>query len=240
MSKYFFSTILLLLTLSGKVLAQDDTTAAKEEPRVKEAVGHQLRLGVDIVKPISSSITKDVNSYELALDYYWKKDMYLVAEGGWGSASFDSSYLRYDSKNTFFRVGIDKSMLKRLMPGDWDMVFIGARYGIAFIDRSQAFYATSDDFWGNTSGTIPAKTFTAHWAEITGGVKVELFKGLFAGWNVRGKFLLNKKPFQELPPSNVAGYGKGEKGSVFDFNFYLSYAIRWGMPKDKQPTISPN
>jgi hypothetical protein len=63
--------------------------------------------------------------------------------------------------------------------------------------------------------------------EVTGGMRVELVKGLMAGWNVRGKFLLNTADFRDLAPLYVAGYGRGEKNAVFDFNLYLGYAIRW-------------
>lgn len=239
MLKYFCNIILFLL-LSFSAFSQTDTTEAPTRPKSVKSNSGQFRIGIDIVKPISAFVSGADPSYELEADYYLGKELYGVAEGGWGSASFDSSYLKYNSSNTFFRLGVNKSMLRRILPGDWDMVFIGARYGIAFIERSAASYTTSDPFWGNTTGIIPAKTFTAHWAELTGGVRVELFKGLFAGWNVRAKFLINKKPFEELPPSYVAGYGRGEKGSVFDFNFYLSYAIRWKKAPEPAVTVSPN
>jgi hypothetical protein len=68
--------------------------------------------------------------------------------------------------------------------------------------------------------------------ELTGGMRVELVKGLMAGWNLRGKFMMNGKSFKDLSPLNIAGYGKGDKNAAFDFNVYMSYAIRW---KKKTP-----
>jgi hypothetical protein len=58
-------------------------------------------------------------------------------------------------------------------------------------------------------------------------MRVELAKGLLAGWNLRGKFLMNGRSFKDLAPLNIAGYGKGDKNANFDFNLYLAYAIRW-------------
>ena len=58
-------------------------------------------------------------------------------------------------------------------------------------------------------------------------MRVELFKGLFAGWNMRAKFLMNGRSFKDDAPLYIAGYGKGDKGAVFDFNLYISYGIRW-------------
>lgn len=223
----YFSNILLLWTLCCvPAFAQeaDDSTIAPQPSMPKV---HQLRVGIDITQPIINAALDNREAYEFQLDYYFKKELYIVAEGGWGNAAVDYPDLAYTSSNAFARVGIDKSLLPRLLPGDWDMVFIGLRYGIAPISRSAATYTTNDAFWGVTTGTIPGKNFTAHWAEITGGLRLELFKGLFVGYNIRGRFLLNQKPFQELPPSFVAGYGKGDKNSIFDYNFYVTYAIRW-------------
>lgn len=230
MLKYIFTSLsLLLATLS---FAQTDSTAkadstSDKKPVVKMHVGHQLRFSYDISQPIINSFVNTRQSQEFQIDYYVKKEMYAVVEGGWGSANDNYTDLSYKSSNSFFRIGFDKCVLQRLFPGDWDMAFIGLRYGIASINRGDATYTTHDTLWGNTLGAVPSASSVAQWVEITGGVKVELVKGIYAGWNIRGKFLMNKGSFAALPPSFISGYGKGEKNSIFDFNFYISYAIRW-------------
>ncbi len=186
----------------------------------------QLRLGVDISKPIAAILLKDRMGIELMADYYFRKELYLVAEGGGGNVRYHYPDLSYHASNAFFRFGIDKSMLPRTSPDDWDMVFIGARYGIALVQLSAADYITKDPFWGETSGTLSARNFTGHWFEVTGGMRVEMIKGFFIGWNVRGRFLLNRSAFRESAPLYIAGYGRGDKNGIFDFNFYLSYALR--------------
>ncbi|RYD56008.1 MAG: hypothetical protein EOP56_13815 [Sphingobacteriales bacterium] len=193
---------------------------------------HQLRFGFDISKPLMKLLTKDSLSFretfELEVDFYHKKEIYLVAEGGWGSGRVDYPDLSYRTKNIFVKGGINKSLLVRRGVTDWDQAFIGARYGVAFINRSDANYETdSNAYWGKIVGTIPGRNLTAHWFEVTAGTRLEVWRGIFVGWNARGKFRLNKKAFQDLPPYFIAGYGKGDKNFIFDFNFYLSYAIRW-------------
>jgi len=225
MSRYIFS--ILLLCLSLHVSAQSDTTEAENTENIR-ADQKQLRFGMDISRPVMNAIFTTRHSYEFMVDYNLaKKDIYVVAEGGFGGSDIDYADLKYTSSNTFFKVGIDKSMLKRLFPRDWDFLFAGVRYGVAFIHRSDATFTTTDPIWGTTSGNITSKTFTGHWLELTAGLRVELLKGFFAGYTIRGKFLVNQSPFKELPPAYVAGYGKGEKNTVFDFNFYLQYALRW-------------
>lgn len=211
--------------------AQTDSTDAKKK-KPAEQYGHQLRFGFDISRPVINLAQSTHTSYEALADYYLVKDVYAVAEGGFGSADYAYPDLSYTSKSSFFRVGVDKTLIRRLGASDWDAAFFGARYGLAFINRGEASYTIVDSLWGSTSGTIAAKNFTAHWAEIVAGVRVELLKGLFAGWNVRGRFLLNEASFRDLSPVFIAGYGRGDKTTVFDFNFYLLYALRWGAGKE--------
>lgn len=228
MLRYFISILFLLVAVP--VWAQEE--AEEEEPPKAVVVDsmHQLRFGFDLSRVLFNQLQKDLEkrtSYEFEVDYFLKKDLYVVAEGGFGNASLTYDDLAYDSRNIFFRAGINKSLLSRLSQDDWDMAFIGLRYGLGIGERGSATYTITDSTWGSVGGSVPATNFNAHWIEITGGVRVEVARNIFIGWNVRGKFMLNFRQFQELPPYNIAGYGKGEKNTIFDFNILLSYAIRW-------------
>lgn len=226
MLKYFISILLLAFTFNISAQEMEE----EEERVVIIDSSHQLRLGFDVSRLYFNEVQKKLEqrtSYEIELDFYWRRDLYIVAEGGFGNASLTYPDLAYESSNIFFRAGFNKSLLPRLKQNDWDMGFIGLRYGVGFIDRGAANYTITDSTWGTISNTVAATNLTAHWIEITGGVRVEMVKNVFIGWNVRGKFMVNAKKFNELPPYNIAGYGKGEKPSIFDFNVYLSYAIRW-------------
>lgn len=225
--RYLLVTLCCWILHPGIAMAQADS-AARKKVRPKENYGHQLRFGFDISKPLINLAQSTKTSYEAEIDYYIGKEVYAVAEGGFGSANYDYPDLSYRSRASFFRVGIDKTLIKRIGSNDWDAAFIGARYGAAFINRQEATYTIVDSVWGTTSGTIPAKSFMAHWAEVTGGIRVELLRNISAGWNVRGKFLLTDKTFRELSPVAIAGYGKGDKTTIFDFNFFICYALRWG------------
>ena len=236
-------SLLLVSGSAGHVWAQADTTStadttAEDAPAKKVQAGSkQLCLGVDIFHPILNSAIANKYSYEFEAHYYLKNEFFAVAEGGWGGSRVDYTDLQYSTTNTFVRLGFNKSILARDAPNDWDMMFIGVRLGYTTISRTEASYTVVDSVWGNSLGASPAKIFPAYWAELTGGMRVELVKGLMAGWNIRGKFMLNGRSFKDLAPLNIAGYGKGDKNANFDFNVYVSYAIRWkGKPQPvKQP-----
>jgi len=214
-----------------------DTTDLHKEKKIDSA-GHQLCLGIDIFHPVINHFIGDQAGYEFAADYYLRNEYYLAAEGGWGSANVNYPDLQYNTTNNFLRFGFNKSILTRNKLNDWDMMLIGLRLGFANITRSAAYYTVTDSLWGNSDSTHAGKSFVAYWIEITGGMRVELLKNFFAGWNIRGKFMLNGMSFKDLSPLYIAGYGRGDKNSNFDFNVYLSYAIRWDrrslMPKAKE------
>ena len=233
-SRYLFIPAFSLWLLAGSlsVFAQAaDTVAvdtlAVQKTKKKDLAGHQLCFGADIVHPINNAFVSDRFGYEFEMDYYTHNELYLAAEGGWGGSTVAYTDLKYNTTNNFFRFGFNKSILTRDRPTDWDMMFIGFRAGIADVNRAPATFTVLDSVWGNTTGTAPGKSFLAYWAEITGGMRVEFVRGLFGGWNIRGKFLMNGRSFNDLAPLYIAGYGKGDKNVNFDFNVYISYGIRW-------------
>ena len=232
--KYAFILTFSALVLSGtsRVYAQaTDTTAtdstSEHKVKKKDLAGHQLNIGFDISRPVINSLVSNQMGYEFAADYYMHNELYLAAEGGWGSSTVNYTDLKYNTKNDFLRFGFNKSILTRDRPTDWDMMFVGMRVAAANVNRTPATFTVIDSVWGSNTGSSAGKDFTAVWAELTGGMRVEFFKGLSAGWNFRGKILLNNRSFNDLAPLYIAGYGKGDKNVVFDLNVYISYGIRW-------------
>lgn len=227
-----FSTVTVCHAQSTADTVVTDTMMVKADTVAKDTVkkelaGHQLMFGVDIFHPILNSLVSDRYGYEVMMDYYLKRELYLECEGGWGGSTVNYTDLKYKTTNNFFRVGINRVLIARERPKDWDMFFIGFQLAAAPIERSASTFTVLDSVWGNAPGSYPAKNMTTYWFELNGGVRVELFKGIFAGWTIRGKFLLNDKQLTQLAPLYIAGYGRGDKSAVFDFNFYISYAVHW-------------
>lgn len=208
--------------------AQESTDSTKYVGQSAIAADrHQLRMGWDMAGTARSLLLQGSKVYELCADYHFRKELYLAAEAGWGNSQVDYPVLQYRSDNVFVRAGIDKALFNRKRPSDWSLAFMSVRYGVALTRRGDARYFTDDGLGNQTSGLIPSNYFSLHWLEIGGGIKLELFKGLFAGWTVRSRFALNQKNIGDLKPAYIAGYGPAEKTLNFDFNFYISYALRW-------------
>ena len=222
------------------VVIDSNATDSSHHVKKQDLAGHQLAIGIDLVNPITNALVSDKYGYEFEVDYYKRNEFYLVAEGGWGGSNVSYSDLKYTTTNPFLRLGFNKTMLTRDNPTDWDMMLIGLRLGYAHINHSLTNYVITDSTWGNTSGFINSKPIDAVWLEVTGGMRVEFVKNFFAGWNIRGKFMMDGKSFANDAPLFIAGYGKGDKNAVFDFNLYISYAIRWDRKKTPAATKATN
>lgn len=240
--RYIFILLLSVVCLlpASELLAQQDTTTTTAEveddgeppARKKYTGGHQLTLGIDLFHPVMAQWVTDRTTYEGEATWYLKKnEYYAVVEGGWGSSTVNYPDLKYTTSNYFARAGFNKSVLFRESEKDWDMMFIGLRAAGGGLSRSAASYTIVDTVWGNVTGLSPQKTFPVFWVEITMGTRVELVHNLMAGWNVRGKFMMNGRSFSDLAPLHIAGFGRGDKNSSFDFNLYLVYALRWDRAK---------
>jgi hypothetical protein len=219
MLRYITASALAIGLLVGSQAAK---AAGADSTRV-----HHLRLGIDASRFIMNAATGR-QTYEAAADYDFKRDLSAVLEGGWGRDEVNYDYLKYSSSGSFIRLGIDKSLFTPEAGNDYDKVFVGLRYGLGLMKRGEANYTIYDDYWGPVNGTTPAKNFTAHWLELTGGISMEILHNVYAGWSIRGKWLMNKKAFNDLSPSLIPGYGRGDKATVFDFTIHLFYAIPFG------------
>jgi len=206
------------------VTIPDSTSKPKKE---KTSTQKQLKFSADIGNIAYSFADETRKDYQIAVDYLYKK-WYLTAETGIGKGNINYDNLKYNTNSYFIRIGGDNSLLQAISDKDFDIFFFGFRYGLAFGNRSDVYYQVPSPFGPPSEGNLPAKNFVAHWGEMTMGLKVEMWKGVFLGWNFRAKFLLNGKTFENtLTPNYIAGYGKADQTTSFGFNIYLGYAIRW-------------
>jgi Domain of unknown function (DUF6048) len=216
------------------------TDTVKPRVRLPERSGRHLSLAIDLAHPIINQYTSGHTAWDFSVDYYLSHDLYLVADGGFGGSDINFTNLAYKTTNSFLKAGVNRSLLLRNDSADWNNLFIGFRLGAASVNRTAANYIITDSLWGNSAGTQPGKDFVAVWAEIGMGVRVQLVRNLFAGWYMSGRFMVNGKSFSDLAPAYIAGFGKADKNSAFDFDVYLSYAFNWKRRSQRVVTSSPD
>jgi hypothetical protein len=189
---------------------------------------HQFRLGIDVLRIGFNLANPQTQGYNFSADYLLRSAWYLVADGGYGFGKIDYENLKYASNSVFIRLGGDKSLLVPVSDNDLDIVFFGFKYGLAYGQRGEVWYKINSLFGAEHTGTVEKDNFFAHWGEMNFGIRTEFWKGIYAGWNFRAKFLLNGKSFgQTVSPSYIAGYGRADKSTIFDFSIFLMYGIQW-------------
>jgi hypothetical protein len=218
--------LVFMMMLPQFALAQDsDDEESDSTKKVRKPIFVYHKIGIDVAKFLSSSLSKNYDAFEGQWASYYKNNLWTNLEFGVGHSFVENNFIQYKSSNQFIRLGIDKTLFNPEFAGDYSNSLIGLRYGVSSISRSSATYFIKDSVWGNLAGNIEASNFFAHWIELTGGFSLELKKNIFAGIHVRFKSFLNPRKFETLPPYYVAGFGKADQNTAFSYNVYIHYGF---------------
>jgi len=148
-------------------------SSIKVSKKHKPSFERQLRVMVDVFNPLRTVINPNNYTFEINSDYNLWKDAFLVLEAGYGGGKINYDNLKYQSKNGFVRLGIEKSFFDPLYNDDRDMVTLGLRYGMAIGKRGAAEYTIPNPFGGVTTAQTSEKNFFTHWGEATMGLRFE-------------------------------------------------------------------
>ncbi|MFV0554093.1 MAG: DUF6048 family protein [Mangrovibacterium sp.] len=226
----------LLLTTTLAILLLTPSSALAEEKKAPKAekYWHEtgLRLGFDISRPFQSLWVKgDRWGVEFSADMELKPDLFVVAEGGWESFDMKQPHVDYSANGAYLRIGVDYNLLHvPNEPNDKSTLFVGARYGVGPSAQTVNGYSI-DNYWGTFEGSFEQQNYVAHWGEVVFGMKTEVLKNLYLGWNVRAKFLLGQSAGNMPPAYFAAGYGTDNGGMNFDFNYTIMYSLPFNFGK---------
>ena len=130
----------------------------------------------------------DYGQYEGALRVNLHDEWFPIVEAGIGKADHDDevTQLYYSTSAPYFKVGIDKNMLKDKHGPN--RLYVGLRYGFTSykIDLSRPNFPDPVWMWDTGFGVKDAAC-KYHWAEVVVGVDAKIFGPLHLGWSVRYK-----------------------------------------------------
>ena len=63
------------------------------------------------------------------------------------------------------------------------------------------------------------------WYELTGGIRVKIWKMIWMGYTGRFKFGLKTNESGAMLPSDVPGYGRTDKDNTWGFNYQIFFRI---------------
>ena len=188
-----------------------------------------IRIGIDISKPLLPLIFKGERiGFEATADMHVKGNFFAVAEAGWLNVNLDRDNYHYKENGLYGKLGVDYNLLKSRRPNSNDIVYAGARYGLAVFSHHADRVTIPEHFWSEVTGqNIPKNFMQAHWLEMLLGVKAEVLKNLYAGLTFRIKFRIVSPKDDYSTPYIIPGYGYGNEGFALGLNYYVSYNIHF-------------
>lgn len=165
----------------------------------------------------------DYGQYEAALRVNLHDEWFPIVEAGVGKATHDDevTQLYYSTSAPFFKVGIDKNMLKDKHGPN--RLYVGLRYGFTSykIDLSRPDFPDPVWLW-NTGFGVKDASCKYHWAEVVVGVDAKIFGPLHLGWSVRYKQRLAHSEEGEFGnPWYVPGFGTYNTNLGATFNVII-------------------
>ena len=228
---FIFRIVLLLVSFSAFAQEQvTDTTAV-----TPKTYRYGIRVGADLHRLTRSLYDDNYKGFEVVGDYRLTKKIYLAAELGNDNMTVDEDRLNFTAKGSYFRVGFDYNAYENWLDME-NMIYVGVRYGISTFSQtlnSYTVYQNSDiDNTGNYFPDVTVNSgaefdgLSAHWIELVGGIKVELFDNLFLGFSVRIKNIISNKRPEGFDNLYIPGFNRTYAGNVgAGFNYTLSYFV---------------
>ena len=211
-SAYFISALLFILS-----------TGAKAQDTINYPL--KIKLGIDLVGPVAYFADKNTLAFEGFLSYDRDTSKSYVLEAGYLNFRYSQYNYEYHSSGIFLKAGVDFNLLSPFTGRGNYYAGIGIRYGLS-IFSSEVPSLEYENYWGTVSESIPMSDRSAHFLEVSPGLKTELFRNFYIGWTVRLRLLVYSSSNKDVKSIYIPGFGNGSRS----FSPGLSYHIIWSFP----------
>jgi Domain of unknown function (DUF6048) len=214
---------ILLLSLSSTLaFSQAKDSVRRDTITIKDYIPTGIRIGTDLISLVKSQYQKDFSGWEVNADVDFRRYYLAIDYGSW-SRTFESDSGNYSNDGTYWRVGVDVNFLMKDI--DRNLLFFGARYGRSTFSEDLSIYAYNDFTETYETLNYAHSGINARWFELTGGLRVKIWKALWMGYTARFKFGLKHDETENIIPSDVPGYGRTNKDSYWGFNYQVFIRI---------------
>jgi hypothetical protein len=215
----------LLFCAGLSVFAQEDQE--RDSVTIRDFIPKGIRVGADVYALIRSQYDDRFTGWELNAEVDVHRYFLAVEMGNWrldmnteNAMSADPAV--YANQGTYLRIGADMNFIPRDTHGN--VLFFGARYGRSIFSESLTT-TVNDPVWGSRDVQFDTEDANARWFEITGGLRVRLWKVVWLGYTARFKFGLATNGTGNMEPHDVPGYGSNEKNSTWGFNYLVLVSL---------------
>ena len=192
----------------------------------------KLSIGVDLYKPIYSSINNDDLSYELITSLRIFENFSIASEIGSLDKYIEDENVNFISTGEYIKVGFNYNLFNNWTGMD-NSIYLGMRFATSSFDNKIENYIirNPDAYWSNNVEsnfeTINHSNQNANWIEFLVGIEVETIKNIYLGLNLRLNRLFNNSSPINFSNLYIPGFNKVTDDNSWGsgFNYTLTYSI---------------
>lgn len=224
MKKKSISISIIALLMLSSLLAIPSRLPAQES-KAKQSLYQGIMVGVDVAGFLGQALGSNFRSTQVNIEANLQNRYFPVVEIGYGSTDVtgEETGIHFKTSAPFFRIGANYNVMykKPHLPG---YLTVGLRYGFSSFKYDVQAPDLTDPNWGDSP--IPFNytgvKSNASWLEAVVGLKTNVYKGFYLGFDVRYRARLSMKKHEHSEPYYIPGYGKN-KSSNFGITYNLIY-----------------
>jgi hypothetical protein len=192
----------------------------------------KLSIGIDLYRPIYSSINDDDLSYELITSLRIFEDFSIASEIGSLDKYVEDENVNFTSTGDYLKFGFDYNLFNNWTGMD-NSIYLGMRFATSSFNNKIDSYTlrNPDSYWSNNVldnyETINHSNQNANWIELLVGIKVETIKNIYLGINLRLNRLLSNTTPNNFNNLYIPGFNKVTDDNSWGsgFNYTLTYSL---------------
>lgn len=223
---YIILWISIFFVIPESISAQEKADTTKTNTPLYQGFTVELNV-VSLAEKLTSNGVS--YSYEGNVQFNLKRKFFPVIQIGYGGADkVLINQTSFSGKGMYEKIGVDFNLMKQKKNGTTlnNYLLAGIRLGTSRVNYSiinSPIYNNSN-YWGETLPDVNYNSIISSnfWLEISGGIRVEIYKNIILGWNIQSKHLLNNISNGNIYPWYIPGYGKTAT-SVWGFSYIIGY-----------------
>lgn len=203
---------------------------------------YNLRVGVDLSRPLLGLNNQDYTGFELVGDLRISDKLYIATEIGNENKTIQSEQINFTTSGSYLKLGIDYNMYSN-PTGLNNQIYCGFRIGSSAHSQTVNNYVVwnLNRFWPeenstNTNATVKHESLSASWLEIIAGIKTQIIKNVYMGFSLRLTILLADQTPQNFDNLFIPGYNRRTDDNNYGtaYNYTLGYSLPLFKKKERR------
>lgn len=213
--------------MSLPAVAQTVAQVKKDTTAIKPRIYQGMTVELDLAPFVETLIAKgETQGYKGNLQVNLKNTWFPLVELGYAKTNKKlDNEIGFNGGGMFGKLGLDVNLIKAKAGSAFinNHLFVGLRLGGTHFNYKITNLYLKDNYWG-TEEKIDALSASAtkFWFEFTGGIRVDIYKGISLGWSVQNKHLLGNPINTDIHPWYIPGYGKNTP-TLWTFSYVIGY-----------------